>query len=397
MTSVRRWAFATVAATFTTVMIGGTLPAPLYPLYERAYGFGSATVTEIFAVYAVGTLGGLLVLGQASDHVGRRPMVLAALGVTALSTVLFLIATGTPLLYAGRLTSGLSVALATGAATAALAELEPSGNRRRAAAFVTGSTLGGLGLGSLMAGLLAEYGPHPTRLVFAVYLVLVATAVSAVIALVPETVEQRDRRIPLRPRFGLPPGGAGRFAPAGGAAFAAFGFQGLFTSLAASFLAETLHRPNHALAGAVVFVMFIAGAGSQLGLRDLEPRTAVWAGLGSVVAGLALVEVAMVSTLLAPFVLGAAVGGFGSGLTFMGSLGAVGRLAPADRRGAVYSTFYAVAYAGLIVPVIGLGLLTEHFTATQSTTGFAIGLCVVIAVVLGLSGGLVGGGDQATG
>src|SRR5437588_7971170 len=107
MPSTRRWAFATVAATFTAVMMGGTLPAPLYPLYEHAYGFGSGTVTEIFAVYAVGTLAGLLVLGQASDHLGRRPMVIAALAVTALSTVLFLIATGAPWLYAGRLISGL--------------------------------------------------------------------------------------------------------------------------------------------------------------------------------------------------------------------------------------------------------------------------------------------------
>jgi MFS family permease len=372
-------AFLVAAAVLLVIIAGGTLPAPLYPLWQRAYGFGSITVTEVFAAYACGTLTALLVVGRASDQAGRRPVLIGGLLMTELSTALFLAASGTAWLYLGRVTSGLAVGIATGAAAAALAELEPRQDPRRAAAYVTGASMGGLGLGSLAAGVLAEYAPHPTRLVFAAYLAVVAVAAAVMLALMPETVPRRGRPT-ARPRFGTPPGAFGPFLAAGAASFAGFAFQGLFTSLAASFLAGDLHRPNHALAGAVVFVLFLAAAVSQLALRDLPSRTAMLGGLALLVAGLALVEVALAGGSLAAFLAAAAVGGFGSGLAFMGSLATINRVSPGDRRGEVLSAFYTVAYAGLIIPVIGIGLLTERTTTLRATTGFALGLTVVMVV-----------------
>src|SRR5689334_2831571 len=169
-------AFLVAAAVLLVIIARGTFPAPLYPLWQRAYGFGSLTVTEVFAPYACGTLTALLVVGRASDQAGRRPVLIGGLLMTELPTAHFLAAPGTAWLYLRRVTSGLAVGIATGAAAAARAELEPRQDPRRAAAYVTGASMGGLGLGSLAAGVLAEYAPHPTRLVFAAYLAVVAVA-----------------------------------------------------------------------------------------------------------------------------------------------------------------------------------------------------------------------------
>ena len=59
-----------MAADFFVVMICGTLPIPLYVLYQRALGFSVEMITVIFALFAVGNLAALLFLGRLSDHKG---------------------------------------------------------------------------------------------------------------------------------------------------------------------------------------------------------------------------------------------------------------------------------------------------------------------------------------
>ena len=77
------------------------------------WGFSALTLTFIFAVYAFALLGGLLVFGSLSDHVGRRPVLLAALVLELGSIVLFLLADGVPWLVAARLLQGLATGIVT--------------------------------------------------------------------------------------------------------------------------------------------------------------------------------------------------------------------------------------------------------------------------------------------
>lgn len=80
-------------------------------------------------------------------------------------------------LFLGRILSGLSVGLVTNTATAALTELQPQGDKRQAALISTSVTIDGLGLGALLAGILAQYAPLPTVLVYIVDLGLLLPAV----------------------------------------------------------------------------------------------------------------------------------------------------------------------------------------------------------------------------
>lgn len=373
----RSRAYLLLAGVFIAGMLGATLPTPLYVLYQSDYHFTSAVITVIFGMYAVGVLVSLLFLGHASDHFGRRPVLAAALVVAFASTLLFVFAQNVPMLLIGRFLSGICVGLLSGTATAGLAELQPAGNPQEAARVATFASMGGLALGALVAGLFAQFAPAPTRLVYVVYLALVLVAL-VIVSILPEPVEAPDHVWDLRPRVRVPPSARMVFMQAAVAVFCAFTVLGLFTSLASSFLRSMLHQPSLALAGSVVFLLFGAGAASQLTLHHITSRAALVAGLILLLLALALVELGLALPSLVFFLAGTIIAGLGVGLAFMGSLAAINQVAPAGQRAELISAFYVVAYLGITVPVVGVGVLAQ----VTSLLVASICLAVVVAILL---------------
>ncbi|GGS54355.1 MFS transporter [Streptomyces pseudogriseolus] len=346
-------------AVFAVCMTGTTLPTPLYPLYQQKFGFSELTVTVVYAVYAFAVIGALLLVGNASDAVGRRPVLLWGLVCAGASAVCFLLATGIAWLYAGRLLSGLSAGLFTGAATAYVMESAPPGRASRATFVATAVNMGGLGCGPLLAGILAEYAPWPLHLPYAVHLTLVACS-AAVLLWLPETVGDLRPLRTVRPqRPGVPPHVRAVFGPAATAAFVGFALFGVFTSVSPAFLARYLHVTDHAVSGVVVATAFFASIAGQTAVGRVGVGRSLPLGCAGLLAGLALLAGALHWDTLALVVPSALVGGVGQGLAFRGALAAVGRASPPDQRAAVISSLFVVAYTGISVPVIGVGLLTE--------------------------------------
>ncbi|AZM54356.1 MFS transporter [Streptomyces sp. WAC 01529] len=344
-------------AVFAVCMAGTTLPTPLYGLYQEKFGFSELTVTVVYAVYAVGVIGVLLLAGNASDAVGRRPVLLWGLGAATASAVCFLFATTLGWLYVGRLLSGLSAGLFTGAATAYVMELAPQGGTSRATFLATAANMGGLGCGPLLAGVLAQYADGPLYLPFAVHLALVACS-AAVLLRLPETVRERRPLSTVRPqRPGLPPRVRTVFGPAAAATFVGFALFGVFTSVSPSFLAHSLDVRNHAVSGLIVALAFFASTAGQLAVGRFGLGRSLPLGCAALLGGLALLAGALWWDLLPLVVLSALVGGVGHGLAFRGSLAAVAAASEANQRAAVISALFVVAYAGISVPVIGVGLL----------------------------------------
>jgi MFS family permease len=371
-------AFWLVAWLYALILMGTTLPTPLYVIYQARWDFSSGIITLIFASYAGGVLAALLLAGRASDQVGRRPVLATALGLSALSTVTFILAPDPVWLFLGRILSGFSAGLMTGTGTATLTDLVDASSSRRASLVATAASTAGLGLGPLIAGLFATLAPDPTTAVFAVY--AVALVISALgLAFVPETVSPRHKLTLRLSGLTIPSIGRSEFIAAGVAAFAGYSLIGLFTALAPTFLGGELHQHNYAINGAIVALIFGASALTQLTLARFPSRSVVLAGLGLFVVGLAMIVGALAAASLALFLLGTVISGVAVGSIFMGSLATANRLAPVEMRGRVVSTYFVFAYGGLTVPVIGVGIASDYIGDVPAVLACSIVLAVLCA------------------
>jgi len=373
----RHVAFWLLALVLTATMLGTTLPTPLYVIYQAQWHFSSAVVTVTFAVYAAAVLATLLLAGRASDQAGRKPVLAVALGASAVSTVVFILAPDVGVLFAGRILSGLSAGLMTGTATAMLTELIPASASRRASLVATAVNMAGLGLGPLIAGLFAQYAPRPTVLVFEVYLVVLAAA-GLCLFFVPETVSPRQRPVVRFAGLSIPERGRGEFVAASLAGFSAFSLLGLFAALAPTFVGDVLHESSHAVQGAVVFLMLAVGTVTQVLLSRFNSRRVVMAGLVLFLAALALIVAALAQAGLALFLAGTVVAGVAVGAVFLGSLATANRLAPPGRRGQTISTFFVLCYVGLTIPVVGVGVASGFigdFAAVLALSVLLAALC----------------------
>ncbi|MFD5038767.1 MFS transporter [Streptomyces sp. NPDC058378] len=365
-------------AVFAVCMAGTTLPTPLYSLYQDELGFSELMVTVVYAVYAFGVIGVLLLAGNASDAIGRRPVLLVGLGCAAASAVCFLCATALGWLFAGRLLSGLSAGLFTGAATAYVMELAPRQGSSRASFVATAANMGGLGCGPLLAGILAQYAPWPLHLPFIVHLALVAASVLILLGLRETVAERRPLRTVRPQRPGLPPEVRAVFRPAALASFVGFALFGVFTSVSPAFLSEFLDVDNHAVSGLIVALAFFASVAGQSAVGRIGEQRSLSLGCAGLLGGLVLLAAAIWWQLLPLIVLSAILGGAGQGLAFRAALSQVASASPADRRAAVISTLFVVAYLGISVPVIGVGVLSDHIGLQDAGLAFIASMAVLV-------------------
>lgn len=379
MTRSRAVAFIGVAYAFVVAMMGTTMPTPLYALYEIEFDFSVFVVTLVFAAYAVGVLGALLAFGRWSDSLGRRPMLLAAIGFGLISAAVFVTADSLTALVIGRVLSGLSAGIFVGTATVTLIELVPDAWRDRAPAIATAANIGGLGLGPLVAGLLAEYFPHPLRLTFFVDIALLAVAAVAVL-LAPETVRVARGARPHMQRLSVPGDVRGTFLRASIGGFAGFAVLGLFTAVSPGFIAGVLQIDNHAVTGAVVFVVFAASATAQIVLRRTDPTSAQRWGCVVLTVGLVVLALSLLLTSLPVLVIAALLCGIGQGVTFSNGMAAIAAGLPPERRAEVTSTFFVVLYVAISVPVIGAGAAANAWGLVTAGLVFSA-LIAVLATV----------------
>ena len=377
-------AFWVVAVAFLFNMAFSAVPTPLYVLYQQRDHFSQIMVTIVYAVYAVGVIASLFLAGHISDWVGRRKVLALALLVNVMSAVLFILFPSLPGLIMARIISGISVGLTTATATAYLAELHdrarPTDSKRRAQVVAAASNLGGIGIGPLIAGLLAAFAPAPLRLPYLVFGLLLA-GLALLVAISPETAGRQVPRPHWRPqRVAVPARARGEFFAATFAGLAAFAVFGVFNSLVPSFLIGTLHVTSHAVAGAVAFSAFAAAAVAQIATSGWANRSLLRRSVPILQVGLALFAGGMWLSSLAMFVIGGIVTGAGAGLAFRGALVAAGNTAPPESRAEVLAGFFLGAYVGLSVPVIALGIATSYAPARDVMLVFAALVAAAIAL-----------------
>lgn len=376
----RRRGFAALAVVLVIVVMGGLLPSPLYVIYAARLGLSSLQLTVLFAVYAIGVLAVLVSVGHLSDHVGRRRIVAASVAVGAASDLAFLVsADDFGGLLAGRLLSGASIGLLSGAVAAHLVELSPPGRTARGARASGIGTVAGGGAGAILGGAIAQWAGDPTVATYVVHLALLALA-AALLALVPETVAQRRRSWPRLPRLAVERHALAVFVPASLAAFCAFAMIGLANALTGTFL-RALGHPSHLLTGATTGGMAVLAAVAPLVSRARPPVAAVRIGLAGLLPALALLVAAIAAAALVPFLVAMALAGATFGVAFEGALRRLQHVS-ALRRGELFSAFYTVAYAGMALPVVGVGLLADYASLTVTVAVFAGAIASIAAGTL---------------
>ncbi|HEY3088665.1 MAG TPA: MFS transporter [Jatrophihabitantaceae bacterium] len=186
----RAWAFWLVAGTTATLLAASSAPSPLYPVYQAEFGFSALTLTAIFAVYVLALLLSLLTVGRLSDFLGRRPVLAVALLIEAGAMAVFLNADSVAALFVARFIQGLATGAAVGVLGAYLLDLQPTNGSRLGSLVNGAAATGGLGLGAIGSGVLIQYGPHPTRLVFGI-LTAAFVALALMTSVLPETSRGR--------------------------------------------------------------------------------------------------------------------------------------------------------------------------------------------------------------
>ncbi len=397
--------FWAVAFAFLIVMAFATLPSPLYGLYRTRDHLSAFMITLVFAIFAGGTIITLLGERFIAARAGRRGAMLGGVATMMVAAGVLAAWKDLPGLLIGRVLTGVAIGLAAGVAIPYLIELRartyPNASVVYARNIGTAVNVGGLGIGPLVAGILAEWAPQPLTLPYLLFVALGAVALIGVAA-APETgapapaAATESRPAGPRRRVRLP-------VPAATATIAAFAATGLFAGLSGLFLATTLHRPSHALSGAALFVVFSAGVVAQSATNRLRASRVLALGMISMVVGLVLLVVAVrLSTpSLALFLIGGALIGAGAGAVYKGTTGLVLEAAGPENRVAMTSDLVIAVFVGLSVPVIGAGVALDLGASAPDTVfGFAILVALGVAVsgwaLLGRRVGRLQPGQPAT-
>jgi predicted MFS family arabinose efflux permease len=376
-----RIGYAVAALVVGLGLFASVTPSPLYRTYSVLWHFSPLTLTLIYATYAFGVLASLLLAGGVSDDVGRRPVLLVALGALMASSVLFMVAGSAAWLFVARGLQGLATGTALSAASAALLDLHPKRDPAGVGLTTATAAAGGIGLGALVSSSLVQLGTLPRVLPYLVLFALFAFAFAGAYWM-PEPIEKRGRFRLRAERPSVPAVARRPFFLAALAVLSSWSIGGLFFSLGPQLAAHFFDSSNVIVSGSGI----VALAGAAVVAQMLTGRSAPWigAGVGSIAlaAGMVLIVFAAASDSSAAFLAGSILGGAGFGAAFLGGLRALAAAIPQQHRAAVMSAFYVVAYTSLSLPAVLAGVVVAHVALA---TTFEIFGSVVAAIALAVA------------
>ena len=372
----RRSAFALLASAALTLLASSSVPTPLYTTYQARWGFSDLTVTVIFGVYAVAVLASLLVLGSLSDHVGRRPLLIAGLGSQVLVMLLFASAGDLDVLLAARVLQGLATGAALGAIGAGLVDLHATrGPVANASALMAGTASG-----SLLSALFVQLLPAPTELVY-LFLAGVFLLQAIGVALIGET----SARIPgarqaLAPRLELPPQVRGALFVAAPVLVAVWALGGFYASLGPSLAELVAGDHSMILGGGALFLLAGTGSLTVLAFHHIEARRLALFGALATLIGSALLLGGVAERSLPLFAIGIFPAGAGFGAGFQGGLRTIVARAEPHQRSGVISIVYVISYLSLGLPAVLAGTLVVQSGLAQTAEELGAGVILLAAL-----------------
>ncbi|MFG3026584.1 MFS transporter [Streptomyces sp. NPDC048254] len=375
-------ALALLASIIVSFLAASSAPTPVYALYAARWHFSPITTTVVFGVYAVVVLTALLVLGRASGHLGRRPVLLAALALQVIAMVVFSMAGGVGALIIGRVLQGIATGGALGALGAAMLDIDRErGTRANAVAPGLGS-----GVGALLSGLVVQYLPAPTHLVYLVFIGVFALQAAGV-AVLPDTGGRAPGlRSSLVPELAVPQRLRGPLLAVAPVLFAVWSLGGFYGSLAPALARELSGSGSAVIGGLGLFVLTVVSSATAVSLARTPPRAVMFFGITLLVLGSLGTLTAVGLSSFAGFFAGTFVSGVGFGAGFQGGMRTVVPLVAEHERAGVLSAVYVVCYLGMSLPAVIAGVLVVHggglAAATRDYSWFVVALAVMTLIAL---------------
>lgn len=373
-----------IASALSIIMMGTTLPTPLYSHYQHSINFNETWMTIIFAAYSLGVLCALVLAGGLSDKIGRKPTIRLGLLIGVLSSLSFLTATSISILVFARILSGISAGLMLSAATITIMELAPRTWGQHSSLLATAANTLGIGLGPLFSGAVMNATDNPGTLIFITHLIaLICCTIAANFTRETASILGRARMQISMPE--IPPAIRPLFIPLALAGFAGFSISGLFSSLSPALMREVMHLSNNLTIGLTVAGFFASSAFGQLFLNRIPLRRQHVTGCASLAAG-ALTLWASTALACFPLLITATVlCGIGQGIALRSGLTCVALASPPKSKAAVASALFVVFYLSVSIPVVAMGASIPQYGLSLTTEFFSLGIAVISISTLGLA------------
>jgi MFS family permease len=374
--------FVAISAIFVLFAAASSAPSPLCVVYQREWGFSATTLTVVFAVYVLALIGSLVVVGALSDHVGRRPVLGAAIALEAVALVLFIVAGDVTVLLVARIAQGFATGAALTTLGATLVDLNPPHAPGRAGLVNGVAPVGGLALGALGCGALVQYAPAPTHLIWVLLLLGMGLA-GVIVARLPETSARRPGGLgSLAPRLGIP----ARIRPDVYALVpilvASWALGGLYLSLGPSVAASIFGLTSHLVGGLVVTLLCGTGAATAFALRAWPAQTLLRVGAVLLTAGTALTLAGVQTHAVALAGAGTVIAGIGFGASALACFGALARLAAPQERGELFAVAYVIAYLAFSLPAVAAGFASTYVGLHVTAVVYGLGVIVLSLAAL---------------
>lgn len=371
-----------LAITLLTFLAASSAPTPLYHLYQEGLHFSAGTLTLIFGVYALSLLAALLTVGSLSDHLGRKPVIFAALFLNMLAMLLFIHADSVAWLIAARTLQGFATGMATAVLGAALLDTD----RQQGPLVNSVAPLLGMACGAMGSSLLVEFAPLPTQLIYWALFALMLVQ-SLYVWQLPESVSRVPGALAsLWPTLHVPPQARRALWLSLPVDIAVWAMGGFYLSLAPSLVRAATGSTSNLIGGGLVAVLTLSGAVMIFSLRNRPADKVLRLGAGLLATGVALILGAVHSASLPLFFLATLVAGSGFGAGFLGAVRSVVPLALPHERAGLMSAFYVLSYLAFCLPTLLAGNLTRSFGLIATTDGYG---AVLIVLALGALIGLM--------
>ncbi len=365
-----------LAITLLTFLAASSAPTPLYHLYQEGLHFSAGMLTLIFGVYALSLLAALLTVGSLSDHLGRKPVIFAALVLNMLAMLLFINEGSVAWLIAARTVQGFATGMATAVLGAALLDTD----RQQGPLVNSVAPLLGMACGAMGSSLLVEFAPLPTQLIYWTLLALMLVQALYVWRL-PEIVDRIPGAVAsLRPTLHVPPQARRALWLSLPVDVAVWAMGGFYLSLAPSLVRAATGSTSNLIGGGLVAVLTLSGALVIFTLRNRPASKVLRLGAALLAVGVALILTAVHSASLPLFFIATLIAGGGFGAGFLGALRSVVPLALPHERAGLMSAFYVLSYLAFCLPSLLAGNLIRSFGLIATTDGYG---AVLILLALG--------------